>query len=84
MQVVKVKLSKAVSVKILSICEEKNISVNRLASICCLTQSTVQNLIAGKSKNPKMLTIIRICEGLEIPIKEFFDDDLFKNIERED
>lgn len=78
------KLSKAVSVKILSICDEKNISVNRLASICCLTQSTVQNLIAGKSKNPKMLTIIRICEGLEIPLKEFFNDELFKNIERED
>jgi len=79
-----VKLSKAVSVKILSICEEKDISVNRLASICCLTQSTVQNLIAGKSKNPKMLTIIRICEGLEIPLTEFFNDELFKSIERED
>ena len=78
------KLSKAVSVKILSICDEKNISVHRLASICCLTQSTVQNLIAGKSKKPKMLTIIRICEGLEIPIQDFFDDELFKNIERED
>ena len=78
------KLSKAVSLKILSICDEKKISINRLASICCLTQSTVQNLIAGKSKNPKMLTIIRICEGLEIPIQEFFDDELFKNIERED
>ena len=78
------KLSKAVSVKILSICENKSISANKLASICCLTQSTVQNLIAGKSKNPKMLTIIRICEGLEIPLKDFFDDDLFDNIERED
>jgi len=79
-----VKLSKAISIKILSICDEKDISVNRLASICCLTQSTVQNLITGKSKNPKMLTIIRICEGLEIPLKDFFDDKLFLNIERED
>jgi len=79
-----VKLSKAISIKILSICDEKDISVNRLASICCLTQSTVQNLITGKSKNPKMLTIIRICEGLEIPLKDFFDDELFKKIERED
>ena len=78
------KLSKAVSLKILSICDEKNISVNRLASICCLTQSSVQNLIAGKSKNPKMLTIIRICEGLEIPLQDFFNDELFQSIERED
>lgn len=78
------KLSKAISAKILAICDEKNISVNKLASICCLTQSTVQNLIVGQSRNPKMLTIIRICEGLDIPLKDFFDDELFKNIERED
>ncbi len=78
------KLSKAISAKILAICNEKNISVNKLASICCLTQSTVQNLVVGQSKNPKMLTIIRICEGLDIPLKDFFDDELFQNIERED
>ncbi len=78
------KLSIAVSQKILKICQSKNISVNRLASICCLTQSTVQSLIDGKSKNPKMLTIIRICEGLDIKLKDFFDDVLFDSIERED
>lgn len=78
------KLSSAVSQKILKICDEKNISINKLASICCLTQSTVQSLIDGKSKNPKMLTIIRICEGLDIQLKDFFDDHLFDNIERED
>ena len=78
------KLSKAISTKILKICVEKDITPNKLASICCLTQSTVQNLIAGKSKNPKLLTIIRICEGLSIELKDFFDDELFATIERED
>jgi len=82
--VVNVKLSQAISQKILNICDEKNITPNKLASICCLTQSTVQNLIAGKSNNPKLLTIIRICEGLNISLKDFFDDDLFLKIERED
>ena len=78
------KLSAAISKKILKICFDQNITPNRLASICCLTQSTVQNLIAGKSQNPKLLTIIRICAGLNISLKDFFDDDLFKKIERED
>ncbi len=78
------KLSSAVSQKILKICNEKDISINKLASICCMTQSTVQSLLDGKSKNPKMLTIIRICEGLDIPLKEFFDDSLFDDLERED
>ncbi len=78
------RLSKAISEKILKICVEKDITPNKLASICCLTQSTVQNLINGKSKNPKLLTIIRICEGLNIDLKDFFDDELFSTIERED
>jgi len=36
-----------------------------------LTQSTIQNLINCNSKNPKMLTIVRICDGLEISITDF-------------
>ncbi|MGE5456558.1 MAG: helix-turn-helix domain-containing protein [Ignavibacteriales bacterium] len=78
------KLSKAISKKLLKICDEQNISVNKLASICCLTQSTIQNIIDEKSKNPKMLTIVRICDGLNIELKDFFNDELFKNIDRED
>ncbi len=78
------RLSRAISEKILKICIEKDITPNKLASICCLTQSTVQNLINGKSRNPKLLTIIRICEGLNIDLKDFFDDELFATIERED
>lgn len=78
------KISEAISQKLLKICSERNISVNRLAIICCLTQSTVQNIIDGNSTNPKLLTIVRICDGLNISLKDFFDDDLFKNLDRED
>ena len=78
------KLSRAISIKMNKLCREKNITPNKLASLCCLTQSTVQNLITGKSNNPKLLTIIRICEGLNISLKDFFDDELFGKIERED
>lgn len=78
------KLTKAVSEKINKILIEKDITVNKLASISCLTQSTVDSLVNGKSKNPKILTIVRICDGLGITLTEFFNDELFKNIDRED
>ena len=78
------KINDEVSQKLLKICSERNISVNRLAVICCLTQSTIQNIIDGNSSNPKLLTIVRICDGLNITLKDFFDDKLFKNIDRED
>lgn len=78
------RISEAISKKLNNICNERNISVNKLASMSCLTQSTVQHLINGDSKNPKLLTIIRICDGLDIDIKDFFADDLFRNMDRED
>lgn len=78
------KISEAMSKKLLKICEERGISVNKLANMCCLTQSTVQNIIEGNSTNPKLLTVVRICEGLGIFLSEFFDDELFSNIDRED
>ena len=78
------KLYEAISKKFNKICSEKNISMNKLASMSCLTQSTVQHLADGRSKNPKILTIVRICDGLGISLKEFFDDEIFNNIDRED
>ena len=81
---IKLKISKAIELKLNNILIEKDISLNKLASISCLTQSTVDSLINGKSQNPKLLTIIRICDGLGITLKEFFDDKLFDDIDRED
>lgn len=78
------KINKAISTKLLNICKNKNISVNKLASISCLTQSTVENLVNCDSKNPKLLTVVRICDGLNISLAEFFNDDIFLEIDRED
>ena len=78
------KINEAISRKLLKICKEKKISVNKLATICCLTQSTVQNLIEWNSRNPKLLTIVRICDGFNMSLEEFFNDEIFLNIDRED
>lgn len=78
------KVHKAVSEKLTKIMIERDLSVNKLASISCLTQSTVDSLVNGKSKNPKLLTIVRICDGLNIKLSDFFEDKLFDKIDRED
>ena len=78
------KINDAISTKLLNICKDRNISVNKLATISCLTQSTVENIISCSSKNPKLLTIVRICDGLNMTLAEFFDDELFLDIDRED
>ena len=78
------RISEAISKKLNKICKERNISVNKLANMSLLTQSTVEHLVNGDGKNPKLLTIIRICDGLGMSLQEFFADDWFRNMDRED
>ena len=78
------KISNAISEKINKIIIERNKIINKLATLSCLTQSTVESLVNEKSKNPKLLTIIKICEGLGITISDFFNDTLFNNIDKDD
>lgn len=61
----------AVKNRILQLCGERNISVNRLASISALPPSSVKNILYGKSQNPKLLTIKMLCDGLGITLGEF-------------
>ena len=77
-------ISQAVVTKILNICKERNITINKLANICGITQSTLDNIVNGNSKNPTLLTIVRICDGIGITMKEFFSDPLFLDIDRQD
>lgn len=73
-------LKNAIAQRILQLCEEKNITLNKLSTIAGITQSTLNDVVYGKSKNPTIKTIYYICMGLEIDMKDFFDSDLFKNI----
>lgn len=77
------KISEAIAQRIINLCDSKNISINKLAIMSGLTQSTVQSIISGKSKNPKLLTIVRICDSLDIRLEEFFTDKLFYNLDIE-
>ena len=73
----------AVKNRILQLCGERNISINKLANICGLPPSSVKNILYGKSKNPKLLTIKMICDGLDITLAEFFDTEEFNQLEQE-
>ena len=73
----------AVKNRILQLCGERNISVNRLASISALPPSSVKNILYGKSQNPKLLTIKMLCDGLDITLGEFFSAEVFDGLEQE-
>lgn len=73
----------AVKNRILQLCGERNITINKLATMCALPPSSVKAILYGRSQNPKLLTIKMICDGLEMTLSEFFDTDDFNNLEQE-
>ena len=58
--------------RILNLCGERDISINKLANICGLPPSSVKNILYGKSQNPKIITIKMICDGLEITLGNLY------------
>ena len=73
----------AVKNRILELCGEHDISINKLATVCALPPSSIKNILYGKSQNPKLLTIKMICDGLGITLAEFFDTPVFNSLEQE-
>ena len=73
----------AVKNRILQLCGERNISVNKLATLSALPPSSVKNILYGKSQNPKLLTIKMLCDGLGITLGEFFSTPEFDALEQE-
>ncbi len=76
-------IGEAVKLRIIELCKGKKITVNKLATISGLTQSTLSNIISGRNNSTTISTIKKICDGLEISIEDFFHSDLFKNLEQE-
>lgn len=77
------KIGQAVKEHILQLCSERKITVNRLAILSGLTQSTLNNIISGRNNSVTAATIQKICDGLGITHREFYNDPLFDYIEQE-
>ncbi len=76
-------VGEAVKERIIQLCYEHSISVNRLATISGVTQSTVNNIISGRNNSTTISTIKKLCDGLGITIQEFFNSELFSKLEQE-
>ena len=46
--------------------------------------STVKSILHGKSQNPGIVNVKKIAEGLGVTIREFYDSDIFDELEPED
>lgn len=69
--------------RILDLCNEKNITPNGLAYASGVSQSTIKSILNQESINPGIVTIKKLCDGLDITITDFFNTEDFKNLDQE-
>ena len=68
-------IGEAVKERIIELCRERDISINKLCNMSGVTQSTVNNIVSGRIK--------KLCDGLGITIQKFFASNLFSDLEQE-
>ena len=73
----------AVAKRIIQLCRERGIAINALANISGVSPSTIYSMLNAKSKNPGVVSIKKLCDGLEITVRDFFNTDLFDETEQE-
>lgn len=73
----------AVGKRIIELCGQHNMAINSLANNAGIPPSTIYSMLNEKSQNPGVVTLQKICDGLEITLREFFNSDIFDHVEQE-
>ena len=69
--------------RILQLCKQRGITPNALSYAAGISQSTIKSILGGESKNPGIVTLKKICDGLDITLVEFFDTKQYRELEQE-
>lgn len=77
-------LSQAVRIRITNLINERNLNVSKLSTMAGISRSTLSKFLAGKRKIIRLDMIEYICEGLNMKLKDFFNDPVFDNIDMGD
>lgn len=76
--------SESINLRITELLKERNISVYKLSYLAGISNSIISDFRRGKVKEPSISSLIHICEGFDISLKEFFDSPYFTDVEAVD
>ena len=69
--------------RLLQLLEEHKMSIYKLAMESAVPPSSIKNILYGKSRNPGIVTLKMLCDGLGITLIEFFNAIEFEHLEQE-
>lgn len=73
MKVLSMTYSDVIIKRLNDLCNQREITVNKLSTLSGITQSTVENIMSGKTKNPKLKTLHKLAVGLDMTVSELLD-----------
>lgn len=77
------KTNEAIAKRVQDLCAEKGITINALSILAGMPRSTIYSMMYECNKNPKIMSIKRICDAFGITLCDFFDTDYFRDLEPE-
>ncbi|MEG0934953.1 MAG: helix-turn-helix transcriptional regulator [Clostridia bacterium] len=76
-------IKEAIVARFHALCRERNIKYNELATRSGVTPSTVYSMMDNRRKDISVVTVKKLCDGLEITVSEFYSDPIFSRLEQE-
>ena len=76
-------IAEATVKRLLELCSERNITINKISNISGITQSTVSDIVNGTTTNTGIVTIKKLCDGFDSSVRAFFDSPLFDDLEQD-
>lgn len=70
--------------RIKSLCKQRGIAINKLATMSDVKQSTLDNIVRGLTKNPRVKTLHKLAIAFNMTLAEFLDFDELNDYSFED
>ncbi len=77
------KMKEAIVYRFQQICKQRGIKYNELATLSGVTPSTVYSMMDPSRKDLSVITVKKLCDGLGIPVIDFFSNEIFRDLEQE-
>lgn len=76
-------LEQAIRKRISELAEKRNITINKVSTLSGLPHTTLLSFMNNETHNPRISTLLHVCEAFDIELKEFFNDKVFKDVKDE-
>ena len=76
-------LEQAIRKRIIELAKERNITINKVSTLSGLPHTTLLSFMNNETHNPRISTLLHVCEAFDISLKEFFDNKVLKDVKEE-